>query len=296
MKIGAVINNASGVLSPEEAERRLDQIKKQLENRVSSELLAIVPGDQVKGELQRVINQQIDVLIIGGGDGTVSVAASLIADSETSLLVLALGTRNNFARDAGIPLDPLEALSLLDRMQILNIDMGEVNEHKFINNATVGLYPKIVEEREERTKKHGWRKWWAQIVAAYLVLRRLPRMRISVEADEMNTSLYTPFLFVGNNEYKEIINPNYSRESLSDGKLWLCIARSSSFWSLIQMAWHLTIKGIHDAKDLETHLLEDLTVNTWKRNVTVAIDGETYKLITPLRFKILKKSLRLVVQ
>lgn len=295
MKIGAVINNASGVLSPEEAERRLDEIKKQLENHVSSELMAVVPGEQVKNELERVTKQDIDILIIGGGDGTVSAAASLIADSETSLLVLALGTKNNFARDAGIPLDPLEAISLLDHMHILHIDMGEVNEHKFINNATVGLYPKIVEEREERTKKRGWRKWWAQLVAAILVIKRLPRMRVSVEADEMSTSLYTPFLFVGNNEYNEIINPNYLRESLSEGKLWLCIARSSHFWSLLLMAWHLTIKGIREAKDLETHLLEDLTVNTWKRQVTVAIDGETHKLNTPLRFKILKKSLSLVV-
>lgn len=295
MKIGAVINNASGVLSPKEAKHRLDEIKKELENRIPPDLLAIVPGNEVKKELERIISEELDVLIIGGGDGTVSTAAGLIADTEISLLVLALGTKNNFARDAGIPLEPLEAISLLDRMQIWQIDMGEVNDYKFINNATVGVYPKLVKEREERTEKLGWRKWWAQIVASILVLRRLPKMRMSVEIDKIRANLFTPFLFVGNNEYQEIINPDYSRESLNEGKLWLCIARSSGFGSLLLMVWHLTFKGIRGTDNLETHLLTELTVNTWKKRVTVAIDGENHKLTTPLRFKIRNNCLRVLV-
>lgn len=295
MKIGAVINDASGVLSPEEAKQRLDNIKKELENRISPHLLAIVPGSAVKKELERVLKNDLDVLIIGGGDGTVSTAAGLIANTKIALLVLALGTRNNFARDAGIPLDPLEAISLLDKMQVLEIDMGEVNDHKFINNATVGLYPKMVREREARTDVLGWRKRWAQIASIFVVFKRLPRMRMTIDADEINITVYTPFLFVGNNEYQEIVNPNYSRESLNEGKLWLCIARSSGFGSLLLMVLHLTFKGIRKASNLETHLLTELTVNTWKKRVTVAIDGENHNLNTPLRFKILNKSLRLVI-
>lgn len=295
MKIGAVINNASGVLSPEEAKRRLDDIREQLESRLSPHLLAIVPGSEVKKELEDILKYDLDVLIIGGGDGTVSTAAELIADSDISLLVLALGTRNNFARDAGVPLDPLEAISLLDEMQIWQTDMGEVNDYKFINNATVGLYPKIVKEREERTEKRGWRKWWAQIVSVFIVFKRLPRMRMSVEADEISTSLYTPFLFVGNNEYQEIVSPNYLRKSLSEGKLWICIARSSGFGSLLLMVWHIIFKGIREATNLETHLVTELTVNTWKKTVTVAIDGEIHKLTTPLRFKIRNKCLRVII-
>ncbi|MEX0660645.1 MAG: diacylglycerol kinase family protein [Balneolaceae bacterium] len=295
MKIGAVINNASGVLSPEETKRRLNEIKEKLADRVSSNLLAIVPGNQVKQELERIVKQDIDILIVGGGDGTVSTAASFVAGTDISLLVLALGTKNNFAKDAGIPLNPLEAIALLDNMKKWEIDIGEVNEYTFINNATVGLYPKIVKEREKRTKRYNWQKWRAKIAAGNLVLRRLPRMRMSVEADNINTQLYSPFLFVGNNEYKEIINPNYFRESLNEGKLWLCFARSSGVSSLMLMAWHLITKGIRETDNLETHLVTDLTINTWKRKVTVAIDGENHQLKTPLRFRIRTKYLRLIV-
>lgn len=295
MKIGAVINNASGVLSPEESKRRLEEIKEELTSRVSSDLLAIVPGTQVKQELERIVKQDIDVLIIGGGDGTVSTAASFVAGTDISLLVLALGTKNNFARDAGIPPDPMEAIALLDNMKKLEIDIGEVNEYTFINNATIGVYPKIVKEREKRTDRYNWQKWKAKIFAGSFVLRRLPRMRMSVEAGDINTDLYTPFLFVGNNEYKEIITPNNFRESLNEGKLWLCFARSSGVSSLLLMAWHLITKGIREADNLETHLVTDLTVNTWKRTVTVAIDGETHNLITPLRFRIRTKHLHVIV-
>lgn len=294
MKIGAVINDASGVLTPEENENRLNQIKEHLNDRVSPNCLAIVPGNRVTMELNRITDTGIDVLIIGGGDGTVSSAASLVINKGISLLVLAMGTKNNFARDAGIPLDPIKAIDLLDTMNVLEIDTGEVNEHKFINNATLGLYPKLVKEREE-TEKQGWRKWWAKIVATIRVIKRIPRLRMSVEGEQISKTLFTPFLFVGNNEYKEIMNPDFSRPSLSEGKLWLCIAHSYGFSSLLLMAWHLTIRGIHGAENLETYLLHDVTVNTWKKRVTVAIDGENHKLITPLRFKIHPKSLRLIV-
>jgi len=294
MKIGAVINNASGVLTPEQNEKRLTQIKTHLNGRVSPDNLAIVPGNQIRIELKRILNDGIDVLIIGGGDGTVSSAANLVINKEISLLVLALGTKNNFARDAAIPLDPLEAIDLLDRMHVQQIDAGEVNGHIFINNATLGLYPKIVKERE-KTEKQGWRKWWAKIVATIRVIKRIPRMRMSVEGEQISSTLFTPFLFVGNNEYKEIMNSDFFRPSLSEGKLWLCIARSYGLGSLLLMAWHLTVKGIKGAENLEAHLLEKATVNTWKKNVTAAIDGENYKLITPLRFKIHPKSLRVVV-
>lgn len=295
MRVGAVINKASGTLSPEKTEQRLEEIKKHLENRVSPEYLAIVPGSQVEQEIKRMIEEGIDVLVIGGGDGTISTAAQHVASKEISLLVLALGTRNNFARDAGIPLDPVEAIHLLDQMNVKQVDLGKVNEHIFINNTSIGLYPQIVKEREEKTEKHGWSKWRAQITATFIVLKRLPRMWIKVEGKEVRKRRFTPFLFIGNNEYGGMTNSDFSRASISGGKLWLCMAQSSGFKSLLLMFWQIIIKGVRKTENLEIQLLSEATVKPWKRKVRVAIDGENHKLYAPLKFKILKKSLRLVV-
>lgn len=295
MRIGAVINNTSGTLSPEESEKRLENIRLFLEKRVDADYLAIVPGNRVKSEIERIIDKGIDVLVAGGGDGTISTAAQFVISTDTLLLPLALGTMNNFVRDAGIPLHPIDALRLLDQINVEVIDTGEVNGHKFINNVSIGLYPKIVEEREEKTKKHGWSKWKAKILAVLVVTRKLPLLRMTVEGKHFKKKLFTPFLFVGNNEYENLLKSDFYRPSLKKGKLWICMARSPRIWSLFIMAWQLGIRGIRGTENLETHLLTHVRVKPRKRRVRVAIDGEIHKLYAPLRFKILKKSLRLVV-
>lgn len=294
-KTGAVINKASGTLSPKKAQDLIDEIKQHLEPVVSPGCLAIVSGEKVRQEIKRLIDENVDVLIVGGGDGTISTGAELIGEKDIILAVIALGTRNHFARDLFIPLEPEKAIRLLDKMEVQQIDIGEVNGHIFINNATLGLYPEIVREREEKTKKHGWRKWRAQIAATLKVIRRLPRMGVTVESENFRVKRFTPLLFIGNNEYKGLFNSESSRPSITSGRLWLCMARASGMKSLLRMAWQLATKGIQGAENLETHLLKEVTVKPRRRRVTVAIDGENHKLKTPLRFRILSKKLRVVV-
>jgi diacylglycerol kinase family enzyme len=295
MKIGAVINNSSGTLPPEETKNRLEIIKQNLKNRVAEGCLSVVEGSDVEKEVERLLTLGIDLLVIGGGDGTVRTGARYGADTDIPMLVLALGTKNNFVRDAGIPKDPESAIHLLDQMQTRKIDVGEVNGHIFINNATLGLYPNLVREREEKTDKHGWSKWRAKIVAVMVVMRRLPLMRMTVESKEFRIKLFTPFLFVGNNEYENITNSDVNRPSLDKGKLWLCMAKSPRFLELFKMAWQLSIKSIKETENLDTRLLTNVQVNPRKRNVTVAVDGENITLKTPLNFRIRRKSLRIVV-
>lgn len=294
-KIGAVINDSSGTLSDQQAKQRLAEIKHHLEDRISPDFFVVVPGHQIDHEVNRLKDLGIDVLLVGGGDGTISTAAKALCNTDLSLAILALGTRNHFARDLGVPLEPIEAIRLLDRLQVQKIDLGEVNGHTFINNATIGFYPKIVKERDKKTQKHGWKKWRAHLAASLGVLWRLPRMRITIESKSFRAKRFTPFLFVGNNEYNEIFSIGSSRETLRDGKLWLCMSEPLGFRSLFRLAWQLGTKGIEGAENLEVHLLAEVEVNRRKRNVTVAIDGENKKLDTPLKFKTRKKCLRVVV-
>lgn len=295
MKIGAVINNSSGILSPEEAKDRLESIKQNLKNRVAEGCFSVVEGSEVEKEVKRLLSMEIDLLIIGGGDGTISTGARHVADTDIPLLALALGTKNNFVRDAGIPQDPKSAILLLDHLRTQKIDVGEVNGHIFINNATVGLYPDLVREREEKTDKHGWSKWRAKIAAVLIVLRRLPLLRMTVESKDFRIKLFTPFLFVGNNEYENITTSEGNRPSLDKGKLWLCMAQSPRFWSLLKMAWQLSFNSLKETENLDMHLLTSVQVKPRKHNVTVAVDGENIKMKTPLHFKIRNRTMRIIV-
>jgi diacylglycerol kinase family enzyme len=294
MKIGAVINATAGTLSPAAAEQRLQDIKKHLEPWVEPGWLAVVSGQQVAKEIERLKARGLEVLVIGGGDGSISTAAQLLADTGIGLAILALGTRNHFARDLGVPLEPAEAIGLLDRMQVHAIDLGEVNGHVFINNATLGPYPRLVAEREQTMQARGWQKWQANIAAVLRVLRRIRQMKLVVEDERGRIGYRTPFVFVGNNEYTGGILADTKRPSLSDGKLWFCTAQAAGRWALLRMVWQWGAGGIDRVEDLETRRLPAVTIHTRRRRVMVAIDGENQTMDTPLHFRIRSQSLRVI--
>lgn len=293
-KIGAVLNEGSGILSPAEKKERLDKIRTLLADRVDPENLAIVPGEKVFDEMKRILNNGVDLFIAGGGDGTISAAASLLAGKDTPLLVLALGTKNNFAGDLGVPEDPEKAIALLNQPNFRKIDLGNVNGRYFINNATLGVYPDLVRHREVRTDKHGWSKWRAKIVAALVVMNKIPYKRLTIEYDGKTKKLLTPFLFVGNNEYSDSIEAGFTRTSLNGGKIWLCLSSSPRIWSLYSTALQITTRGVANTDTLETKLLDELTVIPRRKKVRVAIDGENVLLSSPLRFKTERNSLNVI--
>jgi diacylglycerol kinase family enzyme len=294
-KIGAVINPNAGPLTPEAANERLREIRGHLEARVEPGWLAIVAGPRVGPEIERLKGLGAEVIVVGGGDGTISTAAQILVDTPIALAVLGLGTRNHFARDLGVPLEPVEAIQLLDRMQVSPVDLGEVNGRVFINNAALGPYPRLVQEREWRMQTRGWRKWQAEIAAALVVLWRMRQLRLLVEENQNRTKLRTPLLFVGNNQYTGGILADSKRPSITDGHLWFCTARALGLWSLLRMAWQLGAGGIDQIEDLETRLLTAVTVIPRRRRVTVAVDGENLRMDAPLRFRTRPGSLRVVV-
>lgn len=295
MKIGAVINRASGTRSPRQMEELVKEIRQYLEPHVAPGYMAFVSGKEVRREINRLKDKQTDLIFTGGGDGTVSTAAELLSNTEIVLAVIPLGTRNNFAGDLEIPEQPEEAIRLLDRMKVEQIDIGNVNGHTFINNATLGLYPEIVEKREETIRKSGWKKWPAHMTAALNVLRWLPQMRLTVRSEQQQSYRMIPFLFVGNNEYRGSIVDESHRPSLSTGKLWFCMPYTPGFFSLLRTAWQLIRRGFNNIDNLETQLVTDLTVYSGRRALKVALDGENHRLTPPLQFTIQPKSLRVLV-
>ena len=110
------------------------------------------------GDAQRLVSEALDAgyptLIAGGGDGTLREVAEAmaLAGSDASLALLPLGTANDFARAAGVPLLPGEALALLDE-PATPIDLGEVDGQLFLNMATGGFGSKITVNTPEELKR-----------------------------------------------------------------------------------------------------------------------------------------------
>ena len=110
------------------------------------------------GDAQRLVQEALDAgythLIAGGGDGTLRdiCEAMALADTEASLVLLPLGTANDFARAAGVSLEPSEALALLN-VPARAIDLGEVGGQLFLNMATGGFGSQVTANTSEDLKK-----------------------------------------------------------------------------------------------------------------------------------------------
>jgi hypothetical protein len=108
-------------------------------------------GDSISDLISRHADR-CDLVIVGGGDGTLNAAASALVYTGLPLGVLPLGTANDFARTMNIPLDPLKAAELIVQGRTKHVDLGEVNGHLFFNVASIGFSAELAAELTDRTK------------------------------------------------------------------------------------------------------------------------------------------------
>ena len=223
---------------------------------------------------------------IGGGDGTQGCAAAILSKAGATHAILPLGTRNNLARQLDIPLDLDGAVGVIAAGRTRAIDLSEVNGQAFVNNASIGLYPKLVKFREQG-RKRGMPKWLANIPAAWRVLRNLAHRRYRLVLDDAAQPIVTPLLFVGNNVYSLDSGKVGVRDAMDDGKLSVFAVAKSTRWGLIGFAIR-TSRGRSDpARDFAAiGTCKMLVVKARRRRISIALDGEVTKLATPLRFSI----------
>ncbi len=194
-------------------------------------MIAVVPGagiaDRIRSEIaagRGGARPGFDTIVIGGGDGTVQAAASVLAASDLPLGILPLGTLNHFARDLGLPLDLEAALRVVAAGRIRLVDVGEVNGRVFINNSSLNIYPQLVAEHE-RYRRHGPARWLAAALALYRVSWRLTRPRVRVLAPGRQAEHRTGCLFIANNMYRLDAFASAKRMRLNDGELCLYMGK-----------------------------------------------------------------------
>ena len=159
-------------------------------------------ANNVLEEVSAAILREPSTIIVGGGDGTLNAAAGLLIGSGIALGVLPLGTFNHFAKDLHVPLDLEGAVTTIAEGYCAQVDVGAVNDRFFLNNASLGIYPQLVETRHLQQQSLGRGKWPAFVWAALAVLRRYPSVEVLLNIDGKSLARRTPFVFVGNNRYE----------------------------------------------------------------------------------------------
>jgi diacylglycerol kinase family enzyme len=234
------------------------------------------------------------LVVGGGGDGTIAAIAAALVNTDAVLGVLPMGTLNHFAKDLSIPLELEKAVQTLFSGKIARVDVGEVNGRVFLNNSSIGFYPRIVQERE-REQRRGCSKWLAFAQAAALIFQQSRKLRVTLEtADGLNQSCDTPFVFVGNNRYAATGLQIGSRVAMDGGKLWVCMAPDAGRFALLALALKAVLGFVRDT-DMAAFETGETEVHMRRDRVPVATDGEVNVMRTPLRYRIRPGALRVIV-
>ena len=150
-------------------------------------LLADSPADR-PGELEKSLEAAIerapDLLIAGGGDGTISTAARLLAHRDIALGLLPLGTTNNFARTVGVPLTLDQAVPTLTGGTVIDVDLGLAGDMPFTNHVGIGLSADVMTNAPRRLKRLAGRYAYPMTALALLARHRPLRVRVRTEGRE----------------------------------------------------------------------------------------------------------------
>jgi diacylglycerol kinase family enzyme len=290
--ITVVLNPASGgVYSPRIASDIADLFHA---NGRDARIVVLEQGKSAT-DVARAASGPGSIVVAAGGDGTVSCVAAGIFGTPAILGVLPIGTLNHFAKDLHIPLDLGQAVGAIATGHTTRIDVGQVNDRVFINNSSIGVYPSIVEGREE-LRRHGYRKWPAMALATFRVLRRYRGVHVRLVADGRPSVWRTPIVFIGNNEYTlEGIHLG-TRARLDEGRLYVYIAprvRARDLPLLVARA--IAGRAKHHGDFTIAPASELWIETTRRRRVRVAIDGEVTKMTTPLHYRTRPDSLPVIV-
>ncbi len=292
LAMNVIINAASGTREKEDERRILADIFEV--NDIDAQINLAQSGAEIVEIAKRAAHGNCQTIVAGGDDGTISAVAAELVGTEKILGVLPLGTLNHFAKDLNIPLDLEEAVRTIIAGHVAKVDVGEINGHIFINNSSLGLYPDVVRRREQR-QRLGYGKWNSLLRSAFKVLRRYPFLDIHLNADGKEIVTRTPFVFIGNNSYEmESFNIG-GRTCLDAGHLSIYMTPHTGRFGLLQMALRALFGNLEQEKDFVSLCTDEILIETRRKQLRVAMDGEVSMLETPLHYCVRPAALSVIV-
>ena len=237
-----------------------------------------------------------------GGDGTLNTVAQAAHAVGCVMGVVPQGTFNYFARTHGIPVDPTEAVRLLLRSAPAPVQVAGINDRVFLVNASLGLYPDLLEDREAYNARFGRSRWVAFVAACATLLRAQRRLRLHIEMGGEARDLQALTLFVGNNRLQLQQFGAEPDDTLAgtpgDGTMAAVVLRPVGTLSMLGLMLHGAMGRLDEAAGVERFEFEHLVVRPamlqGRSRVKVAFDGEVTMMRAPLDFRVHAKPLYLL--
>ncbi len=258
-----------------------------------SETNAVQNAQESVKLLKREIEAGANLVIVGGGDGTLSGCAGVLAGTDVAMAVLPLGTGNTLARSLGIPLDLEGAAKTIAAGHIEAMDVGRVNGRVFLNSVSIGLSAEIAHTLDGDIKKKLGLLAWPVVGARVLWKHRARVLKISSDAKTFHVRTHQ--LVISNGRY--IAGPVAAAPdaSVQDSALRVFTLGGAKLKDVFKMGWKL-LRGQHvEDKNSRYFATQKVRVESKRgRRLMADVDGEINEH-TPLELEVWPHALRVVV-
>jgi diacylglycerol kinase family enzyme len=296
MHFATVLNRDGGTLRTTDLDAFSGRIRQTLEAAGHSCDIAVVDGAGVEEALTMAASSEgVEVVMAGGGDGTMSAAAGILRDSGKALAIIPAGTMNLFARGLGIPLGLDEAVTAFATGEIRAVDTATANGRPFIHQLSIGMHAKMVKLREQMEFGSRWSKLGASVRASYHTILNPPVMKVALEMEETEIVARTTGIGFTNNLFGEGHLPYSDKPDAGVLGIYITVARHRGeivrhFVNVARGRWRDNDQvEIHEAKKVVLKL-----VGRRSRRDAV-LDGELIRLEDETEIAIAPRSLRVLV-
>ena len=252
--------------------------------------VTVAPGDA--GRMTReAVDQNTEVVIVAGGDGTINEVIQELAGSETALGVLPTGTANVWARDTNIPLDYAGAREVLVHGKTRQIDLGHVNGRYFLLMAGIGFDGEVTLAIEKKPIKRLGAVAYL-LVGAWLGLG-YESFRVYMTINGRLVKKNALQVVIGNTQlYGGAIKYTWQAKC-DDGLLDVCVLRKRTMLERIFVVVDFLLYRSQRHQWVSYAKCTSLNVRT-RKPVAIQVDGEPFGY-TPARFSIFPKALKVIV-
>lgn len=239
------------------------------------------------------------VVVAAGGDGTLNAVAHAVLGTGLPFGILPQGTFNYFGRNHSIPADNERALAILLEGVVQPVQAGLVNGHVFLVNASLGLYPKLLEDREVYKRRFG-RSRMVALWSALVTLLHTPRqLSLRLDGPGGERLLRTSTLVVGNNALQLEQLGIGEAADLQQGSLVAMSPRPVGTLALYGLVLRGALSRLGEAENAVSFPFHRLVVRrlapSTSRGIKVAIDGEILRMRAPIEFRVAEHRLPLLV-
>ena len=253
---------------------------------------------EVAGRAVALAHTRGGVVVAAGGDGTINAVASAVLGSGCPFGVLPQGTFNYFGRANAIPQSTEAAARALLGASISQVQVGQVNGRVFLVNASVGLYPQLLEDREAWKQQFGRSRAVAFVSGLATLLKAGKQLLLRIESGGKLAVLRTPTLFVGNNhlQLSRVGIDAAQVSAVAQGQLAAIVVKPIGTAALFALLLRGLLGRLGDAENIDSFSFRRLTVTPAKaKKIKVATDGEIVWMAPPLVFQVAEQPLLLMV-